>query len=82
MNKVYCSILFNLCIIIFLNINMGFCLLCHRDQLELACDVLGKLMGAVEPTTVLAQYGQQIQRTLMHPAPRAKELVLREVRVE
>lgn len=36
-------------------------------------------MGSLEPSTVLAQYGQQIQRTLMHPAPRAKELVLREV---
>ncbi|XP_034241608.1 26S proteasome non-ATPase regulatory subunit 5-like isoform X1 [Thrips palmi] len=51
----------------------------EKDQLELACDVLGKLMGALEPSTVLAQYGPQIQRTLMHPAPRAKELVLREL---
>lgn len=36
-------------------------------------------MGALEPAAVLAQYGTQIQRTLVHPAPRAKELVLREV---
>lgn len=51
----------------------------EKQQLDLACDVLGKLMGALEPTTVLAEYGPQIQRTLVHPAPRAKELVLREL---
>ncbi|XP_026294431.1 26S proteasome non-ATPase regulatory subunit 5-like [Frankliniella occidentalis] len=51
----------------------------EKEQLELACDVLGKLLGALEPSVVLAQYGQQIQHTLIHPSPRAKELVLREL---
>ncbi|KAK3929901.1 26S proteasome non-ATPase regulatory subunit 5, partial [Frankliniella fusca] len=51
----------------------------EKEQLDLACDVLGKLLGALEPSIVLAQYGQQIQHTLIHPSPRAKELVLREL---
>ncbi|KAJ1525668.1 hypothetical protein ONE63_008886 [Megalurothrips usitatus] len=51
----------------------------EKDQLELACDVLGKLMGALNPSDVLTRYGQQIQHTLIHPSPRAKELVLKEL---
>lgn len=50
-----------------------------KEQLQLACDVLGKLMETLEPSTVLTQYGQQIQHTLVHPSPHAKELVLREL---
>ncbi|GFG29907.1 hypothetical protein Cfor_09925 [Coptotermes formosanus] len=51
----------------------------ETEQIVLTCEVLSQLLSALEPSFVFRKYEEALRRALGHPAPRVKQLVLKEL---
>lgn len=61
------------CVVLFI------CLLVFREQVELTCDILDRLLGAIPANVLLSTFHVELTRGLKHEASTVKLLCLKQV---